>query len=325
MNDDDIEKLKKWKEGIEPKYIELLRKYKLEEKGNNNADSTLETNFRDAVYLINREEGQKLAKNNFWDLWEILERLEPPEGYKDKLTIHFSTKDKPTEKPSQNADGYDKALSYLLKILKKNPNLKPSTWLKSNENDETKGVVNNGNNKRSKKGPSNSKSNKKTQSVSPVSTTSQPNNGMDKLDIINKAFRSILPTLVNFVGNSLKEKDNLNWKSYAKYKLSETTLSNLHLNGSYENFINNLDFLACLNIIKNNWNEIFKFKLSKNSLNFVHELITARTDIKAHETIEVIKSFDNDQFERLLNTMILLIDQIDKDITKELRKMKNNP
>ena len=85
---------------------------------------------------------------------------------------------------------------------------------------------------------------------------------IDYIDIIDKVFRKCRPELVNYVGITLKEKDeNRWWEKYVLQKLYENTTKNLPKNGSYDDYINSLDILACLNIIILNWIEIFKSKL----------------------------------------------------------------
>jgi hypothetical protein len=137
-----------------------------------------------------------------------------------------------------------------------------------------------------------------------------------------------LPIVVNFIGETLKEKSN-NWKDYVKNNLSDIAINNLHLEGSIEDFIKNLDILTSFHIIKNNWNGLFmnKFQkhLRKDILDYVHRLITIRNNIKAHDTMNVTEQYHKERFDHDLGTMIFFADHIDKDIADELRKMKKNP
>jgi len=145
---------------------------------------------------------------------------------------------------------------------------------------------------------------------------------------INEAFSKILPVTVKFIGNTLKEKSN-NWKGYATKDLSDIAITNLHLEGSIDDFIMNLDILTSFHILKNNWNILFMSKFPKNSrkdmLDYIHRLITIRNNIKAHDTMNVTEQYNKDRFDHDLGTMIFFIDHIDKNISDELRKMKNNP
>jgi len=147
------------------------------------------------------------------------------------------------------------------------------------------------------------------------------------LENIRKAFSKILPVVTNFIGNTLKEKSN-NWKNYTIKNLSDITKNSLHLEGSIENFIKNLDILASFHIIINNWNEIFMNKFEKNSrkdiLDYIHRLITIRNNIKAHDTMNVTEQYNKDRFDHDFGTMIFFIDHIDKNLAEELREMKKH-
>jgi len=147
---------------------------------------------------------------------------------------------------------------------------------------------------------------------------------MDYFDIINKAFRLILPELVNYIGNILKEKDEKNWwRIYVLQKLSESTTRNLPKNGTYEELINNLDILACLNIIIENWHEIFKYKL-KCKFSYIHELKEIRHDTLGHTNIQISKSINEEYVNRALDTIYLLMNKINKNISENICLLKNN-
>jgi len=145
---------------------------------------------------------------------------------------------------------------------------------------------------------------------------------------INEAFSKILPYVVNFIGTALKEDSN-NWVKYAKKDLSDMAVTNLHLEGSIDDFIMNLDILTSFHIIINNWDDMFMKKIPKSSrkdfLDYTHRLKTIRNNIKAHDTMNLTEQYNKDRFDHDIGTMILFIDHIDKNIAEELRKMKNNP
>jgi len=144
---------------------------------------------------------------------------------------------------------------------------------------------------------------------------------------INEAFSKMLPIVVQFIGNTLKEKRN-NWKKYATNNLSDITITNLHLEGSIEDFIMNLDILTSFHVIKNNWKTLFISKFPKNLrkdiFDYLYRLITIRNNIKAHDTMNVTEQYNKDRFDHDIGTMIFFIDHINKDIADKLRKMKNN-
>jgi len=143
----------------------------------------------------------------------------------------------------------------------------------------------------------------------------------DYFEIINKAFRAILPSLAEFVGSTLKEKDNKNWwKNYVIEKLSETSIRNLPKEGSYEECIKSLDILACLNIIIANWLDIFKckFKNEQKYLTYAHEIRDIRHDL-AHTKPET--TFSDDDTKRALNTIELFMAPIDSKIPEKINPL----
>jgi hypothetical protein len=150
-------------------------------------------------------------------------------------------------------------------------------------------------------------------------------NNEDNLEIINKAFRRILPSLTEYIGSTLRKIDNTNWwKKYVINILPTTSIINLPKEGTYEECIGSLDILACLNIITNtsNWQNIFRDKL-KNDPSYAHELKTIRNKT-AHPTIDTLKTITDDFVERALDTMARFMDPINKEIAEELRFEKSN-
>jgi len=146
---------------------------------------------------------------------------------------------------------------------------------------------------------------------------------MDYIDIINKAFRSILFELVKYIGKILSEKDNKKWwEKYVLEKLKETTTRNLPKNGTYDECINSLDIYACLLIIIANWEEIFKYKL-ECKLSYIHELKEIRHDTEGHTTLQILRKINKEYMDRALDTMALLMDNIDKITSDKIRSMKS--
>jgi len=143
---------------------------------------------------------------------------------------------------------------------------------------------------------------------------------------INEAFIKILPSVVNFISNAFI-KENKNWKKFVSYNLSDTAINNLHLEGTIDDFARNLDILTSFHIIINNWNDIFMEEIARTSrkyfLDYTHHLKTIRNNIQAHITMNVIERYNKERFELDLGTMILFMEQIDKNTANELRDMKN--
>jgi len=142
----------------------------------------------------------------------------------------------------------------------------------------------------------------------------------DKFEIINKSFRKMLPPLAQYIGISLIENDKVNWwKRFVLNKLSESTASNLPQNGNFDDCVNSLDIQACLVIIINNWKDIFQKKLNNNNhLNWAHELKTLRNEIDAHYTSRTLDTFSEKDLKRGIDTMVLFMDPINKDVSKEI-------
>lgn len=148
---------------------------------------------------------------------------------------------------------------------------------------------------------------------------------MDNFDIINKAFRTILPILANYIGITLKEKDEKNWwKKYVLNSLNESTIRNLPKNGTYDDYINSLDIQACLNVIIKNWNEVFSNKLKNKFLTYAHEIKNIRNEIDAHYTMELIKTLNEKDVKRALDTIIIFIEPLDKTMSENILMIKNS-
>jgi len=145
---------------------------------------------------------------------------------------------------------------------------------------------------------------------------------VDYFEIINKAFRTILPPLSQYIVKMLKENDNTNWwLRFVKNKLSESAVSNLPQNGNLDECAKSLDIQACLMLIINNWKDIFQKKLSNNHKNWAHELKTLRNDIDAHYTSKTLDTFNERDLIRGIDTMILFIEPINNDISKKINSL----
>jgi len=140
----------------------------------------------------------------------------------------------------------------------------------------------------------------------------------DYFFIINKAFRIILPHLAEFVCSSLKERDNKNWRQRC------AMVQNFPQKGSYEECVYSLDIQGCLNIIEKNWLDVFGSKLKINLRTWARELKDIRNDIDAHYNTQTIKSLNEEDVERALDTMVRFMDPINKGIAEEIRSIKNN-
>jgi hypothetical protein len=148
---------------------------------------------------------------------------------------------------------------------------------------------------------------------------------MDNFEIINKTFRTILPILVQYIGTTLKEKDEKNWwKKYVLSTLTESTIRSLPKNGTFDDYINSLDIQACLNIIIKNWNDVFSYKFKNKFLTYAHEIKNIRNEIDAHYTMETLKTLNGNDVKRAIDTIAIFMEPIDKAISRKIQNVTNN-
>jgi hypothetical protein len=146
---------------------------------------------------------------------------------------------------------------------------------------------------------------------------------IDKETIINKAFKLILPSLVVFIRNTLmKYGKNDWWKKYIYDKLNEIAKKNLPEEGSFDKLIEKLDISACLHIIINNWDDIFKNVLGKKQRDCAHGLLTIRND-DSHFTLETISTIKDEDLEHALILIIQLMRPINPDIANQISEIRN--
>jgi len=145
----------------------------------------------------------------------------------------------------------------------------------------------------------------------------------EKIELINKAFLEILPSLTDFIGRTLRQKDEKYWwKKYVIDKLSDTSIINLPKDGSYEECISSLDIRNCLDIITipSNWKEIFIKILTSERLSYAHLLKERVIRITAHTTTDTIRSINEKDVKRTLENIAFFMEPIDINISKDIRK-----
>jgi len=146
----------------------------------------------------------------------------------------------------------------------------------------------------------------------------------DKLEVINKAFRLILPVLAKYIGKILIEKDKNNWwKKYVLSKLkNEHTIRKLPKEGSDDDCIESLDIPACLNIIECNWFDVFKDKMDDRQRTWAHALYDIRNYYESHYTTKTITTSSVEDISLELAIMLRFIRPIDVDVTDRIYEMK---
>ena len=154
----------------------------------------------------------------------------------------------------------------------------------------------------------------------PVSTPDKE----DKLEVISKAFRLILPILARYIGKILIKKDENNWwRKFVLGKLrDENTLRKLPKKGSDDDYIESLDILACLNIIECNWVEVFRDIMDDRQRTWAHVLRDIRNYFEGHYTIKTLTTSSVEDISLELAIMIRFIRPIDTYVADRISEMK---
>jgi hypothetical protein len=146
-------------------------------------------------------------------------------------------------------------------------------------------------------------------------------NSIQGLEFINKALMIILPVLSKYIGRILlKRNENNWWKKYVLDKLRETR--DLPQNGSKEEYINELDISACINIIIQNWDEIFKHEMDIHSRDLAFSLLGIRNKEGAHYTKKILETYSYKDVDYALGTMIHFVHPIDTNVANQISEIK---
>jgi hypothetical protein len=151
-----------------------------------------------------------------------------------------------------------------------------------------------------------------------------PTNTEDKLEVISRAFKLILPVLARYIGEILLEKDKNNWwQKYVLGKLkNENTIRNLPREGSDNDRIQSLDIPACLNIIECNWLDVFRNKMDDRQRTWAHALSDIRNYYEAHYTTKTLTKSSVEDISLELAIMIRFMRPIDADVTDRISEMR---
>jgi hypothetical protein len=151
-----------------------------------------------------------------------------------------------------------------------------------------------------------------------------------EFEFINKAhmiilpvlsFMIILPILSKYIGRILlKRKENNWWKKYILDKLRDTR--DLPQNGANEDYINELDISACLNIIIQNWDDIFKHEMDIHSRDLAFSLLGIRNKEGAHYSTKILSKYSYDDVNYALNTIIHFMRPIDPNVAEQISEIK---
>jgi hypothetical protein len=159
---------------------------------------------------------------------------------------------------------------------------------------------------------------------------SQQSTLINKFEFLNKAnmiilpvlaFMIILPILSKYIAKILSKRNENNWwKKYVLDKLRETR--DLPQEGSKEEYINELDISACLNIIIQNWDEIFKHEMDIHSRDLAFSLLGIRNKEGAHYTSKIIEKYNYKDVDYALSTIIHFIRPIDTNVAEQISEIK---
>jgi len=135
------------------------------------------------------------------------------------------------------------------------------------------------------------------------------------------SFMIILPTLSKYIGKILIKRNEGNWwKKYVLDKLRETR--DLPKNGSKEEYINELDISACLSIIIQNWDEIFKHEMDIHSRDLAFTLLSIRNKDVAHYTAKLLSTYNYEDVDYALSTIIYFMRPIDPNVAEQVSEIK---
>jgi len=153
---------------------------------------------------------------------------------------------------------------------------------------------------------------------------------VDKFEFLNKvnmnilpviSFMIILPALSKYIGKTLiKRNENNWWKKYVLDKLRETR--DLPQTGSKEEYINELDISACLTIIIQNWDQIFKHEMDIHSRDLAFTLLSIRNKEAAHYTAKLLSTYNYGDVDYALSTIIHFMRPIDTNVAEQISEIK---
>jgi uncharacterized protein with HEPN domain len=142
-----------------------------------------------------------------------------------------------------------------------------------------------------------------------------------KREILNKAFDFMLPVLPEFIGNKLQNiSKNAWWQKYVLNRLKYNEARGLPKNGTYNEYIGNLDILLCLKIIINNWNKIFKHISKTIQHSWVYELKEIRNEV-SHWSMEISTKYTFDIISHSLDVMKLFMHLIDTNVEEQISEI----
>lgn len=136
---------------------------------------------------------------------------------------------------------------------------------------------------------------------------------------ISKGFSIALKALVPYEYEELKAVYGSNWWSYGVYPLIRDDFKRDYPEkGTDEELLSKIDMALALRIMDQNWQDIFRRKLSKETRSWVKETAVYRNK-DAHKSVD--GGLTQIETTRCLETLALICAQIDNDAEAELQKL----
>lgn len=140
----------------------------------------------------------------------------------------------------------------------------------------------------------------------------------DNYQLVTRGFQLITEMLAPYVCQQIQAKFGQHWwRDGVLAILNDAQRRDLPYTGSWTELVDSLDTARCLLLIDLHWNAIFKLRLSREQRTWVKELMNTRNRW-AHKGSG---DFSDEDAWRALDTMARLMEQIDSEVTEQLREL----
>jgi len=135
--------------------------------------------------------------------------------------------------------------------------------------------------------------------------------------IVKEAMQVLLPHIARYITDEFKSSFSNKWKQVVYDTVSDSSRESLSMDQSDKDFIDSVDLSGYLRCFDQNWNNIFRLKLSMDYRNWAKELMGIRNKV-AHSGS---KDFSEDDTWRALDTIARLCDAFDDLAAEQIRGM----
>ena len=133
--------------------------------------------------------------------------------------------------------------------------------------------------------------------------------------IVKEAMQVLLPHIARYITDEFKASFSDKWKQVVYDTVSDSSRESLSMGQSDKDFIESVDLSGYLRCFDQNWNNIFRSKLSMDYRNWAKELMGVRNKV-AHSGS---KDFSEDDTWRALDTIARLCDAFDDLAAEQIR------